>query len=314
MLIKVLEPLGIPQKDLEEKILKAVGDKAEVVFYPDRQTDLETLIERSKDADAVVLSNFPYPKEVIEASPQLKYINVAFTGFDHVDMEAAKAQGIKVSNASGYSTQAVAELVIGNAIALYRKLKECDKTVREGGTSAGLMGLELEGKRFGIIGLGAIGTRVAELAKAFGCEVVAYNRSPKEVAGVEMLDLDSLLQSADIISLHLPSNADTKGLINAEKIGLMKDSAIFINAARGPIVDSQALADALNADKLAGAAVDVFDVEPPIPADEPLMKAKNCLLAPHIGFLTLEAMYKRADIVAENLKAYLAGEPINLVN
>jgi phosphoglycerate dehydrogenase-like enzyme len=314
MLIKVLEPLGIPQEDLEKTLREAVADNAEIVFYPDRKTDPATLIERAKDADAVVLSNFPFPAEVIEALPQLKYICVAFTGFDHVAMDQAAKQGIKVSNCSGYSNAAVAELVLGNTVALYRKLLECDQATRAGKSSAGLKGREIAGKCFGIIGLGAIGKQVAKLAQAFGAEVIAYNRSKVTMEGVRQVELDELMQEADIISVHLPSNAETKGLISREKIALMKPSAIFINAARGPIVDSKALADALNKDQIAGAAVDVFDQEPPLDMSEPLLGAKNCLLTPHVGFLTLEAMYKRADIVAANLKAYLDGQPINLVN
>lgn len=314
MLIKVLEPLGIPQADLEAKIQAAVGNRAEVVFYPDRKSDIASLIERSQDADVVVLSNFPYPGEVIEAAPKLKYICVAFTGFDHVDMAQAKKQNIQVSNCSGYSTTAVAELVIGQALALYRMLPACDEATRKGQGGQAFKGQEIEGKTFGIIGLGAIGSRVAQLAQAFGAKVIAYNRSPKALSGVEEVSLKEVLSQADIVSLHLPSNAETKGLIGKEQLALMKESAIFINAARGPIVDSQALADALNQDKLAGAAVDVFNQEPPLDQSEPLLQAKNCLLTPHIGFLTQEAMYKRADIVAQNLAAYLQGQPINLVN
>lgn len=314
MKIKVLEPLGIPQTDLEKKLTAAVGNKAELVFYPDRKTDIPTLVDRCQDADAVVLSNFPFPAEVIQASPVLKYICVAFTGFDHVDMEAAKQRGIQVANASGYSTVAVAELVFGLTLSLLRKLPAADRAVRTGKSSHGLMGLELAGRTFGIIGLGHIGSQVAQIAQAFGCKVLAYNRSHKDIPGVNQVPLDQVLAESDIISIHLPVNVETRGFINANRLAQMKSSALLINCARGPIVDELALAEALRQGRLAGAGIDVFDIEPPLPEDHPLIQAPNCILTPHVGFLSLEAMYKRADIVADNLRSWLAGDPLNLVN
>ncbi|MGN1319184.1 MAG: NAD(P)-dependent oxidoreductase [Lachnospirales bacterium] len=313
MKLAVLEPLGIPYETLFEKVKNAVGDKMEVVCYKDRKEDIETLIERSKDADAVVLSNFKYPKEVMENCPNLKYICVAFTGYDHVDMEYCRSRGIKVSNCAGYSTSAVADLVFGFIIDLYRNIIKCNEVVRENGTKEGLIGPELEGKKFGIVGAGAIGLRVANIAKAFGCEVYAYSRTKKDIEGVTFVDLDTLMSECDIVSLHIPQNKETIGLINSEKIALMKKDAILINTARGPIVDSQALADALNNDKIAGACVDVFETEPPINSNHPLLNAKNCIATPHIAFASVQAMYKRADIVCDNIKAYILGEPINLV-
>lgn len=314
MKIVVLEPLGIKQEDLVTKINEAVGNAAEVVFYETRKEDVATLIERSKDADAVVLSNFKFPREVIENCPKLKYICVAFTGYDHVDMECCKERGIVVSNCAGYSTVAVADLVFGFVIDLYRSVIKCDEVVRHGGTKNGLIGPELEGKKFGIIGCGAIGSRVARIANAFGCEVFAYSRTVKEIPGVTFVSLDELLSNCDIISLHVPQNAQTIGLMNAENIAKMKKSAILINTARGPVVDSQALADALNSGAIAGAAIDVYEKEPPINEDHPLLQAKNCICTPHVAFATTQAMYKRADIVANNIKQYLSGNPVNVVS
>lgn len=313
MKLVVLEPLGIPYETLFEKVKEAVSDKMEVVCYKDRKEDIETLIERSKDADAVVLSNFKYPKEVMEKCPNLKYICVAFTGYDHVDMEYCREKSIQVSNCAGYSTVAVADLVFGFIIDLYRNIITCNEVVRKGGTKTGLIGPELEGKKLGIVGAGAIGMRVANIAKAFGCEVYTYSRTKKNIEGVTFVDLDTLMSECDIISLHVPQNEETIGLINAEKIGLMKKDAVLINTARGPIVDSQALADALNEERIAGAAVDVFETEPPVSVAHPLLSAKNCIATPHVAFASVQAMYKRADIVCDNIKAYLAGKPINLV-
>ncbi|MCI6675491.1 MAG: NAD(P)-binding domain-containing protein [Clostridiales bacterium] len=314
MKLVILEPLGIPDDVLEQKVKEVVADAMEVVCYTTRKEDIPTLIERSKDADAVVLSNFKYPKEVMMHCPNLKYICVAFTGYDHVDMEYCRERGIQVSNCAGYSTSAVADLVFGFIIDLYRNILTYNQVVRERGTKAGLIGPELEGKKFGIVGAGAIGLRVAAIAKAFGCDVYAYSRTKKEIEGVTFVDLDTVLSECDIVSLHVPQTAQTVGMINAEKIALMKKEAILINTARGPIVDSQALADALNKGNIAGAAVDVFETEPPIDPAHPLLNAKNCIATPHIAFASVQAMYKRADIVCNNIKAYLEGNPIHLVS
>lgn len=313
MKLVILEPLGIDDEKLVGMVKEATAGKIEVVYYNTRKEDKESLIERSKEADIVVLSNFKYPKEVMEQCPNLKYICVAFTGYDHVDMEYCKERGIQVSNCAGYSTVAVADLVFGFVIALYRNLVTCNDVVREGGTKVGLIGPELEGKKFGIIGTGAIGLRTAKIAQAFGCEVYAYSRTKKNIEGIEFVELDTLLSTCDIVSLHVPQNADTIGLINKEKIALMKKNAILINTARGPIVDSKALADALNKGDIAGAGIDVFEMEPPVPTDHPLLHAKNCICTPHVAFASNQAMYKRAVIVCENIKEYLNGNPINLV-
>ena len=313
MKLVILEPLGISDERLTDMVKEAVSDKVEVIYYNTRKEDTETLIERSRDADAVVLSNFKYSREVMEHCKNLKYICVAFTGYDHVDMAYCRERGIQVSNCAGYSTSAVADLVFGFIISLYRNLIPCDERVRTGGTKDGLVGPELEGKRFGIVGAGAIGLRTARIAQAFGCEVVAYSRTQKKQEGIAFVDLDTLLSTCDIVSLHVPQNPSTIGLISREKIARMKRDAILINTARGPIVDSSALAEALNEGRIAGAGVDVYEMEPPVPQDHPLLHAKNCICTPHIAFASNQAMVKHAAIVCSNLKAYLEGNPTNLV-
>lgn len=313
MKLALLEPLGIPQDRLVEMVKEAVDGRMEVVAYDTRVEDVPTLIQRSQDADAVVLSNFPYRKAVMEHCPHLKYIDVAFTGVDHVDIDYCKEKGIAVSNCAGYSTVAVADLVFGMVISLARNLSACDAAVRQGGTKAGLVGFELEGKKFGVIGAGAIGSRVAAIAAAFGCQVYAYSRTPKDLPGVTFTDLDTLLSTCDIVSLHVPATHQTHHLINAEKLALMKPTALLINTARGPVVDSQALADALNSGRLAGAGIDVFEMEPPVPADHPLLTAKNVLATPHVAFATAQSMEKRAVLVCDNLKAWLDGKPIHQI-
>lgn len=313
MKIVFLEPLGIPQQQLEQMARDTVEGRAEVVCYDNRVEDVPTLIERSKDADVVVLSNFAYRKEVIEHCPNLKLIVVAFTGVDHVDIAYCKERGITVCNCAGYSTVAVADLVFGMLISLYRNIIPCNEVVRKGGTKNGLIGCELEGKKFGIIGTGAIGTRVGRIAQAFGCEVYAWSRTVKPETGFHYVSLEELLSTCDIVSLHVPQTAETIGLMDTEKLALMKPEAVLINTARGPIVDSKALAEALKNGKLAGAAVDVFEVEPPVPQDHPLWDAPNLIATPHVAFASKEAMQKRAVIVMDNLDQWLKGTPINVI-
>ena len=313
MKLVFLEPLGISQTQLKSMAEETLGDRMEVVYYDTRVEDTQTLIERSRDADCVVLSNFKYGKDVISACPNLKMICVAFTGVDHVDIEYCKERGITVCNCAGYSTVAVADLVFGFVIGLARNISACDKAVRTGGTKAGLVGYELEGKKFGVVGAGAIGQRVIRLAQAFGCKVYAYNRSPKEIEGVNFVSLDELLETCDIVSLHVPLNPSTKGLIGKEQLAKMKKNAILINTARGPVVDSQALAEALQEGVIAGAAVDVFEMEPPVPEDHVLLHAPNLLATPHVAFASEQAFEKRAVIVCENVKKWAEGNPQNVI-
>lgn len=315
MKIVVLEPLGIPDEDLRELITQAAGShEIELITYSDRKEDEETLIERSADADIVVLSNIAYPASVMQNNPNLKYVCVAFTGYDHVDMAYCRENGIQVSNCAGYSTVAVADLVFGLVIDVFRNISILNSQVRLGGTKDGLVGPELEGKRFGVIGAGAIGTRVMKIAQAFGCEVVTYSRTPKDIDGVTFVGLEELLSTSDIVSVHVPQTPETTGMIGAEQIALMKPDSILINCARGPIVDSQALADALNTDRIAGAGIDVLEMEPPFPADHPLLNSKNTVVTPHVAFASNQAMEKRAVIVADNIASFLKGNTINLVS
>lgn len=313
MKLVIIEPLGVEQEKLLKMTEETLGNSLEIVYYNNRTTDTQTLIERGKDADIIAVSNLPLNKEVIEGCKNLKMLAVAFTGVDHIAMDACRERNIVVSNCAGYSNAAVSDLVFGLLISLYRNIIPCNEVVRKAGTKDGLVGFELEGKKFGVVGTGAIGSRVASIAKAFGCEVYAYSRTVKEIEGVNFIDLDTLLSTCDVVSLHVPLNNATKGLINSENLSLMKKNAVLINTARGPVVDSQALADALNQGKIAGACVDVFEVEPPVAEDHPLLSAKNLIATPHIAFATKEALVKRAVIVFDNVKAFLAGKPQNVM-
>lgn len=313
MKVVVLEPLGVEKKQFLEIANKYLKQEVELVCYDNRVEDVPSLIERSKEADIVVLSNFQYRKEVIEQCPKLKMICVAFTGVDHVDVAYCKQRGITVCNCAGYSTVAVADLVFGFVIDLMRNVIPCNEVIRQEGTKDGLVGSELEGKKFGIIGTGAIGLRVAAIARAFGCEVYAYSRTVREETGVKYVDLDTLLTECDIVSLHVPFTEQTKHLINENNIKLMKKSAILINTARGPVVDSKALAKALSQGDIAGAGIDVFEMEPPIPKEHVLLEAPHTVCTPHVAFATKEAFVKRAYIVFENIKNYLEGKPSNVI-
>lgn len=313
MKLVVVEPLGIEKEKVMQLAENAAKENCEIVYYDTRTENTAELIERAKDADIVVLANLPFRKDVIEQCKNLKLISVAFTGIDHIDMDYCKQNNLMVCNCAGYSTIAVSELVFGMAISLYRNIIACDSATRKEGTKNELVGFELCGKKFGVIGTGAIGMRVANIAHAFGCEVLAYSRTVKENQLVKYVDLDTLLSECDIVSLHVPLNEKTKGLINKEKLSKMKKTAVLINTARGPVVDSEALAEALNNDIIAGAAIDVFEKEPPIDASHPLLKAKNVLVTPHVAFATKEALEKRAEIVFDNVAKFLEGKPQNIM-
>ena len=316
MLVKLLEPLNVPNTQID-KFAKEIAELGhEFVYYDEKTTDSTELIERSKDADIVMIANNPYPAEAIDANKNLKLINVAFTGIDHVKIDDAKNQEVLIANASGYADQAVAELAIGLTLDLFRAITYGNKTIRQENYPGPFQGREISGKKVGIVGTGNIGLMTAKLFKAFGAELVGYSRSKNPKAqelGIEYLELEELMAESDIVSLHLPLNSSTKGMISKEMIELMREDAILINTARGPIVDNDALAEALNKDLIAGAGVDVFDMEPPIPADYELLKAKNTILTPHVAFLSDEAMKRRAKIAFDNTIAFLKGDAINIV-
>lgn len=314
MKVAIMESLGISAQELAARKKPFEEKGIEFVDF-NRTTDTETLIAQACDADAMILANMPMPGEVLRACPKLKFIDIAFTGVDHVGLDAAREKKMVVSNASGYSNEAVAELVIGMVLSMARNMRAVEDRCREGKDKTGLVGWEIKGKTVGIIGLGKIGTRSAELFHALGAEILAQSRTKHAdcPAYVCQVSQEELLRRSDIVVLHCPLNDSTRGMINAEKLAMMKSSAILVNVARGPVIVAQDLADALNAGMIAGAAIDVFDKEPPLDESEPLLHAKNCLVTPHVAFATQQSMSLRAEIVFENLAAWLAGEPQNKV-
>lgn len=314
MNIVLLESLGVPEEVLNACAKPLVDAGHTFKAYP-KDTDPKVQIERAKDADVIMIANMPLSGEVISACPNLKYIDVAFTGVDHVDLDAARAKGVKVSNAAGYSNEAVAELTLCMMLALLRNVPQVEARCRAGQTKDGLVGVELMGKTVGIVGVGAIGTRTAELCHAFGCKVLGNKRHVRgdEPDYIEFVSLEELLSRSDIVSLHCPLNEDSRGMINKNTIAKMKPGALLINAARGPVVDSQALADALNNGDLGGAGIDVFETEPPLNLDHPLLHSKNTIVTPHVAFASAESMETRCKIVFDNIAQWMNGHQTNII-
>ncbi|MDU2201842.1 MAG: NAD(P)-dependent oxidoreductase [Anaerococcus hydrogenalis] len=312
--LSLIDPLLVDDKIIEKNKKKLVDLGHEFQYFKDSAKDDDEIIERLKDSDVAIITNNKFSKKVID-NTNLKLIDVAFTGYNHVDMAACKENDIIVENASGYSDDSVAELVIGLAISIKRKFDQNNKNIFED-KSFNLLGQIIKGKTVVIIGTGKIGTRVIELFNAFGANILAFNRSEKDEVknlGAKYVGLEELLKNSDIVSIHLPQNDETIGFIGKDELDLMKDKAILINCARGPIVDNNYLAKLLNEDKLR-AGIDVFDMEPPLEKDYPLRNAKNVLLTNHVGYLTEEAMKIRCEIVFDNLYKFLDGEIVNRVN
>lgn len=312
MNIVLLESLGIAPEQLAAHAEKLASMGHTLTVY-ERCTDSAVIAGRCRDADAVILANMPLSEACFEGCEHLRYVDIAFTGVDHVPMDYFRARRIRVSNASGYATEAVAELCIGYMIALLRQSKTAEERCRQGGTKEGLTGHLLRYQTVGIVGAGAIGERVAELCKAFGCRVVCHNRSlVLSQAFDDQLPLEELLPRCDIVSLHVPLTDKTRGMIGREQLALMKPSALLLNTARGGVVDTEAVAEALNSGALGGYAADVFETEPPL-ADHPLFHTPNTIVTPHMGFASAESMAMRAEIVFENLYAWLEGTILNEV-
>ncbi len=286
------------------------------------RTPAADTIARCAGAEVVITNKAPLTREMMAALPDLKYIGVIATGFNVVDTVAAKERGIVVTNVPGYGTPAVAQHVWALILELANHVGHAAESVREGGWVKcpdfcywDHPILELAGKTLGIIGYGGIGSAVASIGSAFGMNVLASKRTWKDAppAGITAASVDEILRQADVISLHCPLTDDTKCLINAQSIELMKKEAFLINTGRGPLIDEAALAAALNANRIAGAGLDVLSAEP-AKADNPLLTAKNCLITPHVAWASREARTRLITTCAANVRAFLAGAPVNVVN
>ncbi|WP_054839494.1 NAD(P)-dependent oxidoreductase [Thermococcus sp. JCM 11816] len=305
--MKVLVAAPLHEKAIE--VLKNAGFEVVYEEYPDE----DRLVELVKDVDAIIVRSKPkVTRKVIEAAPKLKVIGRAGVGLDNIDLKAAEERGgIKVVNSPGASSRSVAELAIGLIFAVARKIAFADRKMREGvWAKKQCMGIELEGKTIGVVGFGRIGYQVAKIANALGMKVLLYDPYPneeraKEVGG-KFADLETLLKESDVVTLHVPLVDATYHLINEERLKLMKPTAILINAARGAVVDTEALVKALQEGWIAGAGLDVFEEEP-LPADHPLTKLDNVVLTPHIGASTVEAQMRAGVEVAEKIVEALKG-------
>ena len=281
----------------------------------------EEVIRRAKGAEVVILNKTPLPASVIEAlAPELKYIGVLATGYNVVDIDAAKRAGVPVCNIPTYGTTAVAQFVMALLLELCHHVADHSRSVKAGDWSRcpdfcywNYPLIELGGKTFGVIGYGRIGRAAAKLAKAFGMNVVAYDTFAKNDDVARIVSLDELLAVSDVISLHCPLFPETKGIIGRDAIAKMKDGVFLINTSRGPLVDEDALAEALHAGKVAGAGLDVLCVEP-AREDNPLLREPNCLITPHIAWAPKESRQRLMDIAVDNLRAWQAGAPQNVVN
>ncbi len=296
---------------------RALGQADETQWHTTRTTNSAELIERIKDADTVIniRSAIPFPREVLEACPRLKLLSVWGTGVDHVDLVAAEELGITVSNTPGYGAPYVSEHALALALAVSRRIVQSDRRIREGGWTEGFIE-ELYNKTLGVVGTGAIGRRMIQLGQGIGMKVVAwtFNPTPERAReyGVEFLELGDLLRQSDVVSLHVALTPDSEGLIGKEQLALMKPSAFLINVARGAVVDEAALVDALQDRRIAGAGLDVFEVEPLSPGHL-LTRLDNVVLSPHAGSMAYNGTMRGLEMSIENLEQFAAGSPVNVV-
>jgi glycerate dehydrogenase len=316
MKIVVLDGYGLNPGDLS---WDAVSQLGELTVYD--RTSSEEVIARSAGAEAILTNKTVITAEIMEALPDLKYIGVLATGYNVVNVGAAREKGIVVTNIPAYSTPSVAQMVFAHILNIAQQVQHHSEEVRKGRWTNNADFcfwdtplIELREKKIGLVGLGHTGYNTARIAIGFGMQVTAYTSKsslqlPPEI---KKRTLDELFSECDIVSLHCPLTDETKELVNAERLRLMKPTAILINTGRGPLVNEQDLADALNAGKLYAAGLDVLSSEPP-KADNPLLTARNCYITPHIAWASWEARTRLMDILVENIKAFQAGKPINNV-
>ena len=316
MKIVVLDGYGLNPGDLSWESMQALGELE--VF--DRTSPAE-LHQRASDAEALITNKTIISAEDMKALPQLKYIGVLATGYNVVDIDAAKALGIVVTNIPAYSTRSVAQMVFAHLLNITQRVGHyADENNKGRWTNNADFCywdtplVELDGKKIGIIGYGNIGQAVAAIATALGMKVYVYSSKPQFLLpqGVQRMSIDEIFQECDVVSLHCPLTDETKGMVNSTRLNSMKSSAILINTGRGPLVNEQDLADALNNGVIAAAGLDVLSTEPPR-KDNPLLTAKNCFITPHIAWATKEARIRLMNIAVNNLKSYIGGSIINNV-
>jgi len=314
--IVVLDGYTLNPGDLTWDAFQELGD-----FEVYDRTPANEIVSRSRRATALLTNKTPLRGASFDQLPDLRYIGVLATGYDIVDASAAREKGIAVTNIPTYGTDSVAQFAFALLLELCHRVQRHADDASGGGWAKSpdwsyhLSPLiELAGKTLGVVGFGRIGRQTAAIGRAFGMKVIAHDAvSMPSMDDFQMVELEELLRRADVVSLHCPLTGENRGLINSERLSLMKPSAFLINTARGPLVVEQDLADALNSGRLGGAALDVLPVEPPRNGS-PLMEAKNCIITPHIAWATKEARARLMDTAVENLRRFLAGRPQNVVN
>ena len=320
MKIVILDGYTVNHGDLSWDGLKQFG---ELTVYDRTPNDLQSVVSRIGDAEIVLENKINMSREVMDACPNLKYIGEIATGYNNVDIQAAKEKGIVVTNIPSYSTASVAQLTFALLLEICHHTAHHNELVHQGVWTScpdtmfydhDYPLIELSGKTMGIIGFGQIGQAVAFIARAFGMDVITYSRSVREEGKIlaDYVSLDALFARSDVISLHCPLFPETKGLINAENIAKMKDGVIILNTSRGPVINEADLTEALKSGKVYAAGMDVVSVEP-MQADNPLLSAPNCFITPHMAWMSTEARTRLIDIAVNNIRAYLAGAPINNV-
>lgn len=292
---------------------RTLSEFAEVSYFDTLPGSPDRLVERIGDAALVlnVRSSTKFTEDVFARCPELKLVSLWGTGTDNIDLEAARRHRVTITNTPGVSAFSVAEHALALMLGAARKIAAQDAAVRAGGWPRG-QGIELRGKTLGLIGLGAIGRRFAELGRAIGMRVIAWTIHPNPAFGIELVELDELLRTSDVVSLHVRLSPQTEGMIGAREFGMMKRSAILVNTARGAIVDEQAMIDALDKGRIAGVGLDVFTKEP-LPAGHPLTRLPNVLMTPHSAGITPEALEAGLRLAVENVRSFLEGTPRNVV-
>jgi len=315
MEIVILDRNTVTNEDVSFAEIEALGDVRYFDVLP-----ADKLVEAIGDADAVICNKAYLNRSIIESCPKLRYIGLFATGYNNIDTECAKERGIVVCNVPGYSTEAVAQLTFSMILALSGSFCEYTESTRNGGwinsetfSYFPFPLRELKGKTLGIFGYGSIGREVAKIGRAFNMEIITYTRTPSKVTDAEVVSKDELFCRSDFLSLHAPLTRETTKLINSETLSMMKPTAYIINTSRGGAIDEAALAQALNSGTIAGAGLDVLSVEPMLETN-PLYKAKNCLITPHIAWAPVETRTRLISMVAENIKAFMDDKPINIVN
>jgi glycerate dehydrogenase len=318
MKLVVLDGYTLNPGDLNWEGIKKFGN----LVVHDR-TPESLIVERCQGAEIIFTNKTPLREAVLSQLPDLKYIGVLATGYNVVDVDYAKARGIAVANVPGYGTASVVQMTFALLLELCQHVQSHSDSVRQGDWAASpdfcywnYPLIELEGKTIGIIGFGSIGQKVADIATAFGMNIIGFSRTRSDQShrkNFKWAELNDLLKESDVVSVHCPLFPETQGIINKDSLRLMKRTAFFLNTSRGPLMVDQDLADALNEGIIAGAGIDVLTVEPPS-ADNPLFKAKNCLITPHIAWATKEARSRLMGIAENNLSSFLNQKPINIVN